>query len=206
MITANRRQLLAGTGLAALGSAAPMLAWADSPQAGKPDLFVGTGGHGHIYPGATLPAGMVQLSPDTNTHGWDACSGYHKKDGSIMGFRHTHLSGTAIGDILDVLVVPTRHVQTYDELPEEFAGPWMRTSQALERAVESAMDADGSLLIVNNVVSQSVPHLHLHVIPRSKGDGLRFWLGPRHAYASPAEADAVAARIRAALASSRDYE
>ena len=105
-----------------------------------------------------------------------------------------------------VLVVPTRHVQTYDELPEEFAGPWMRTSQALERAVESAMDADGSLLIVNNVVSQSVPHLHLHVIPRSKGDGLRFWLGPRHAYASPAEADAVAARIRAALASLRDYE
>ena len=105
-----------------------------------------------------------------------------------------------------VLMVPRRHVQTYDELPEDLAGPWLRASQALERAVESAMDADGSLLIVNNVVSQSVPHLHLHVIPRSKGDGLRFWLGPRHAYASPAEADAVAARIRAALASSRDYE
>jgi histidine triad (HIT) family protein len=99
-----------------------------------------------------------------------------------------------------VLMVPTGHVQTYDELPEDLAVPWLRTSQALVRAVESAMDADGSLLIVNNVVSQSVPHLHLHVIPRSKGDGLRFWLGPRHAYASPEEADAVAARIRAALA------
>jgi predicted alpha-1,2-mannosidase len=108
MTTANRRQLLAGTGLAALGAAAPALAWADRPQAGQPDLFVGTGGHGHTYPGATLPAGMVQLSPDTNTHGWDACSGYHQKDGSIMGFSHTHLSGTGIGDMLDVLVVPTR--------------------------------------------------------------------------------------------------
>jgi histidine triad (HIT) family protein len=99
-----------------------------------------------------------------------------------------------------VLMVPTRHVQTYDELPIGLADPWLRTSQALVRAVESAMDADGSLLIVNNVVSQSVPHLHLHIIPRSKGDGLRFWLGPRHAYASPQEADAVAERIRTALA------
>jgi predicted alpha-1,2-mannosidase len=108
MITASRRQLLAGTGLAALGGAAPALAWADTPAPGRPDLFVGTGGHGHTYPGATLPAGMVQLSPDTNTHGWDACSGYHQNDGSIMGFSHTHLSGTGIGDMLDVLVVPTR--------------------------------------------------------------------------------------------------
>ena len=99
-----------------------------------------------------------------------------------------------------VLMVPIQHVQTYDELPVDLADPWLRTSQALVRAVESAMDADGSLLIVNNVVSQSVPHLHLHVIPRSKGDGLRFWLGPRHAYASPQEADAVAERIRTALA------
>jgi histidine triad (HIT) family protein len=98
-----------------------------------------------------------------------------------------------------VLMVPTRHVQTYDELPVELAEPWLRTSQALQRAVESAMNAEGSLLIVNNVVSQSVPHLHLHVIPRSRGDGLRFWLGPRHAYSSADEADAVAARIRAAL-------
>src|SRR3546814_7215690 len=51
---------------------------------------------------------MAQLSPDTNTHGWDACSGYHQKDGSIMGFSHTHLSGTGIGVMLDILVVPTR--------------------------------------------------------------------------------------------------
>ncbi|WNO55169.1 GH92 family glycosyl hydrolase [Stakelama saccharophila] len=112
MITANRRQLLATTGLVALGGAVSGCTKATGDTApiepGTPNLFVGTGGHGHTFPGASLPFGMAQLSPDTNTHGWDACSGYHQKDGSIMGFSHTHLSGTGIGDMLDVLVVPTR--------------------------------------------------------------------------------------------------
>ncbi|MDQ6647664.1 MAG: GH92 family glycosyl hydrolase, partial [Pseudomonadota bacterium] len=70
------------------------------------DVFIGTGGHGHTYPGATMPFGMVQLSPDTNDSGWDASSGYHIGDGSIMGFSHTHLSGTGAADMLDVLVMP----------------------------------------------------------------------------------------------------
>ncbi len=108
MITTSRRQLLAGTGLAALSGAIPTIGWAATPVAAKPDLFVGTGGHGHTFPGPSLPYGMAQLGPDTNNIGWDACSGYHKDDGSIMGFSHTHLSGTGIGDMLDVLVVPTR--------------------------------------------------------------------------------------------------
>ncbi|WP_447731493.1 GH92 family glycosyl hydrolase [Rhodanobacter soli] len=72
------------------------------------DVFTGTGGHGHTYPGATLPFGMVQLSPDTHDSGWDASSGYHEGDGSIMGFSHTHLSGTGIGDMLDVLLMPAQ--------------------------------------------------------------------------------------------------
>jgi predicted alpha-1,2-mannosidase len=72
------------------------------------DVFVGTGGHGHTYPGATVPWGMVQLSPDTNDFGWDGCSGYHQADGSIMGFSHTHLSGTGASDMLDVLVMPAQ--------------------------------------------------------------------------------------------------
>jgi predicted alpha-1,2-mannosidase len=108
----TRRQLLAGSTLAAFGTAMNALpaaaAAARTPSAARPDLFVGTGGHGHTFPGATLPFGMVQLSPDTNNYGWDACSGYHQSDRSIMGFSHTHLSGTGIGDMLDVLVVPTR--------------------------------------------------------------------------------------------------
>ena len=70
------------------------------------NVFVGTGGHGHTFPGATLPHGMVQLSPDTRLFGWDACSGYYYDDTSIMGFTHTHLSGTGIGDYGDILFMP----------------------------------------------------------------------------------------------------
>jgi len=69
--------------------------------------MIGTSGHGHTFPGATVPFGMVQLSPDTYNEGWDRCSGYHYSDGSIMGFSHTHLSGTGRGELLDVLLMPT---------------------------------------------------------------------------------------------------
>ena len=70
------------------------------------DPFIGTDYHGHTFPGAALPFGMIQLSPDTRTLGWDACAGYHYSDSSILGFSHTHLSGTGIGDYGDVLIMP----------------------------------------------------------------------------------------------------
>ena len=70
------------------------------------DPFIGTGGHGHTYPGATVPFGMVQLSPDNGTQGWDWCSGYHYSDSMIAGFSHTHLTGTGIGDWCDISVMP----------------------------------------------------------------------------------------------------
>ncbi len=70
------------------------------------DPFLGTGGHGHVYPGATVPFGMVQLSPDNGTDGWDWSSGYHYSSESIAGFSHTHLSGTGIGDWCDISVLP----------------------------------------------------------------------------------------------------
>ncbi len=69
--------------------------------------FIGTAGHGHTFPGATLPFGMVQLSPDTRLTGWDGCSGYHYSDNIIYGFSHTHLSGTGISDYGDILLMPT---------------------------------------------------------------------------------------------------
>lgn len=69
--------------------------------------MIGTSGHGHTFPGATVPFGMVQLSPDTYNEGWDWCSGYHYSDSSIMGFSHTHVSGSGRGDLLDVLMMPT---------------------------------------------------------------------------------------------------
>jgi predicted alpha-1,2-mannosidase len=68
--------------------------------------FIGTGGHGHTFPGAIVPYGMVQLSPDTRLTGWDGCSGYHYSDSKIYGFSHTHLSGTGISDYGDILLTP----------------------------------------------------------------------------------------------------
>lgn len=68
--------------------------------------FIGTGGHGHTYPGAAVPFGMIQLSPDTRHDGWDGCSGYHYSDSVIYGFSHTHLSGTGVPDLCDILIVP----------------------------------------------------------------------------------------------------
>ena len=70
------------------------------------DPFIGTGFHGHTFPGATRPYAMVQLSPDTHIMGWDASSGYHYDDHQIYGFSHTHLSGTGIGDLGDILLLP----------------------------------------------------------------------------------------------------
>jgi len=72
--------------------------------------FIGTGGHGHTFPGATLPFGMMQLSPDTRLDGWDGCSGYHYSDSEIYGFSHTHLSGTGVSDYGDILLMPTNKV------------------------------------------------------------------------------------------------
>ena len=69
-------------------------------------VFNGTGFHGHTYPGATTPFGLVQLSPDTRTYGWDGCSGYHYSDTAILGFSHTHLSGTGCADLGDFLITP----------------------------------------------------------------------------------------------------
>ena len=100
----SRRALLSSVAAAAL----PLRALAQGPEGSRPDLFIGTGGHGHTYPGPSLPFGMVQLGPDTDVERWDACSGYHRDDSSIMGFSHTHLSGTGIGDMLDILVMPGR--------------------------------------------------------------------------------------------------
>src|SRR6201987_348475 len=77
----------------------------DEDRLGWVDPWIATGGHGHCLPGASLPFGAVQLSPDTFNDGWDWCSGYHISDSSIMGFSHTHLSGTGCGDLLDFLVM-----------------------------------------------------------------------------------------------------
>jgi histidine triad (HIT) family protein len=98
------------------------------------------------------------------------------------------------------LLVPKVHVRVLADLQADRVGEFFTEAQRLERAVETALEADGSMILINNVVSQSVPHLHLHVIPRRRKDGLRFWLGPRQPYDASHPASAYAAKIRAALA------
>jgi histidine triad (HIT) family protein len=98
------------------------------------------------------------------------------------------------------LVVPREHVEVLTDLPGADVGPLFERVQRLAGAMEGALGASGSFVAVNNRVSQSVPHLHVHVVPRTKGDGLRGFFWPRQRYGSDEEAEAVAARLRSALA------
>ena len=98
-----------------------------------------------------------------------------------------------------VLLVPRAHVETLPDLDPAAIEPFFARVQRLSVAVPDAMGAKGTFVAINNVVSQSVPHLHCHVVPRNPKDGLRGFFWPRTRYADDAERDAVAARIRAAL-------
>jgi predicted alpha-1,2-mannosidase len=86
--------------------ALPIISFAQRDYTKLVNPFIGTGGHGHTYPGATMPFGMMQLSPDSRMADWDGSSGYHYSDSLIYGFSHTHLSGTGIPDYCDILVMP----------------------------------------------------------------------------------------------------
>jgi histidine triad (HIT) family protein len=102
-----------------------------------------------------------------------------------------------------VLLVPREHVETFPDLPAGLVEPFFATGQRLARAVVDAMGAQGTFVAMNNVVSQSVPHLHLHVVPRVRKDGLRGFFWPRTKYDSDEEMAATAAAIRERLRS--DY-
>lgn len=97
-----------------------------------------------------------------------------------------------------VLVVPRDHIPTLTEVPDELLAPLLAAARAVAAAVREELGAQGSFVAMNNVVSQSVPHLHVHVVPRTKGDGLRGFFWPRVRYAD-GEVEEYAARLRAAL-------
>ena len=99
-----------------------------------------------------------------------------------------------------VLVIPRDHYETLADLPAELVGPLFTRVQRVSAALPAALGAQGTFVALNNVVSQSVPHLHVHVVPRTRGDGLRGFFWPRQRYADDAEAAAYAQRIRDALA------
>jgi len=98
-----------------------------------------------------------------------------------------------------VLLVPREHVRTVMELPDELAGPMMVATKRLSNAVKTGMQSDGIFTASNNGVSQSVDHLHIHIVPRNKKDGLRGFMWPRHKYESDGAMHETAARIREAL-------
>ena len=106
--------------------------------------FIGTGGHGHTFPGAVVPHGMIQPSPDTRIYEWDACSGYHYSDSTINGFSHTHLSGTGCGDYGDILLMPTVGKQDYRYLGAEsqqtaYASPFSHSRETATPGYYSVM-------------------------------------------------------------------
>ncbi len=98
-----------------------------------------------------------------------------------------------------VLLIPREHAETLPDLPRGDAGPLLERAQLLARAVPQAMGAEGTFVAINSGVSQSVPHLHVHVVPRSRGDGLRGFFWPRHTYESTSQLRDTAERVRAAV-------
>ena len=97
------------------------------------------------------------------------------------------------------LLVPKDHYETLADLPGNLLEPFFKNTQLLARAIESAMDAHGTFVAMNNRVSQSVPHLHVHVVPRRRKDGLKGFFWPRYPYKSEEEADSVQLTVRNAI-------
>lgn len=133
--------------------------------------FIGTGGHGHTYPGATLPFGMVQLSPDTRLEGWDACSGYHYSDSIIYGFSHTHLSGTGVADYCDILIMPTIGEKNYTNLKDN--NPALGYASAFKHSTEKASPGYYSVLLEDDQIPVELTAttrvgMHQYHFPASK--------------------------------------
>jgi putative alpha-1,2-mannosidase len=125
------------------------------------DPFIGTGGHGHTFPGATAPFGMVQLSPDTRIDGsWDGCSGYHHDDHRIYGFSHTHLSGTGCSDYGDIMFMPGSGQPFFTPGSDTTAG----YSSTFTHEMEQASAGYYSVKLDNNVMCEltASPRVGVH--------------------------------------------
>ena len=106
--------------------------------------FIGTGTHGHTYPGASVPFGMVQLSPDAGKSGWDWCSGYHYGDSALAGFSHTHLSGTGCGDLGDILFTPATASAV---LNDSYRAPFSHSRESASAGYYSVVLQDSRILV-----------------------------------------------------------
>jgi len=135
------------------------------------DPFIGTGGHGHTFPGATMPFGMVQLSPDTRGADWDGSSGYHYSDDIIYGFSHTHLSGTGIPDYCDILFMPTVGEPQFlakegDKSVNGYASKFSHANEKAETGYYSVkLDDDG---ILAEMTATKRVALHRYSFPKTR--------------------------------------
>ena len=126
--------------LSALGAGLLLAACSQAPRTDSltqyVDMRIGTGGHGHVFMGANVPFGAVQLGPTSIPQSWDWTSGYHISDTTVIGFSHTHLNGTGIGDLFDVTVMPVVGQVTYARGTEDDpqSGMWSYFSHANEKA------------------------------------------------------------------------
>lgn len=130
------------------------------------DPFVGTGFHGHTFPGATAPMGMVQLSPETRWEGWDACAGYHYDDDSLYGFAHTHLSGTGCSDLGDIIFLPTIDSELYTEHIDEQRLPKVGFSHDREEAHAGYYSVELENGIKAELTASSLMGVHRYTYPK----------------------------------------
>jgi predicted alpha-1,2-mannosidase len=136
------------------------------------DPLVGTGGHGHCYPGATVPFGMVQLSPDNGTEGWDWCSGYNYGDSMIAGFSHMHLSGTGVGEWCDISVMP--HTGLIPDTGKFFRVRYRHEDEIAEPGYYSVILANG---VQASFSATERCGIHKYYFPSGCDPVLRFNLG-----------------------------
>jgi len=137
-----------------------------------------------------------------NTQSCTFCRIVADDDPDVLVYRSEHIVG-----FLDTrpvfhghcLLVPRTHHETLDELPPDLAHPLLVATQVTMRALGEAVGAQGTFVATNNVISQSVPHLHVHVVPRRRKDGLRGFFWPRHPYEDAAALDGMRKRVRAAI-------
>lgn len=123
-----------------------LTAFCQADYAAHVNPFIGTGGHGHTFPGATVPHGMVQLSPDTRIDGsWDGCSGYHYSDSVIYGFSHTHLNGTGVSDYGDILLMPTMGKPSLDN--KVYSSPFSHANEKASAGYYSVILDDDAIAV-----------------------------------------------------------
>ena len=140
--------------------------------------FIGTGGHGHTYPGATVPFGMVQLSPDTRLEGWDGCGGYHYSDSLIYGFSHTHLQGTGVSDYGDILFMPTNSgVHEGSNWGERYRSSFKKENESASAGYYSVLLDDHAMKC--ELTSTQRVGIHRY-IPQNEGDSITLFIDMEH--------------------------